>query len=66
MSAYHLLIKMIDKAFFRRFKHVLEFVMPDATERAELWRLLLPEKVLPSALRPAPFSPLAVLEMFSD
>eukprot|EP00935_MAST-01C_sp_MAST-1C-sp1_P000007 g7.t1 len=32
----------IDKAFFRRFKFVLEFGMPSAELRAKLWRLILP------------------------
>jgi SpoVK/Ycf46/Vps4 family AAA+-type ATPase len=32
----------IDPAFFRRFKFVMEFPVPDAEHRKKLWRLLLP------------------------
>jgi len=32
----------IDQAFFRRFKFVMEFPMPDVEHRKQLWRLLLP------------------------
>lgn len=34
--------KAIDDAFFRRFRFVLDFEMPNASEREELWKLLIP------------------------
>jgi len=36
--------QMVDPAFFRRFKHVLEFKMPTRAERRALWELLLPDE----------------------
>src|SRR3546814_19842819 len=34
----------IDHAFFRRFKFVMEFPVPDMDHRKKLWRLLLPSE----------------------
>ena len=34
----------IDKAFFRRFRFVLEFPVPDVGLREQLWRLILPKE----------------------
>jgi len=33
----------IDKAFFRRFRFVLDFDMPDATQRELIWKSSIPE-----------------------
>lgn len=33
---------MIDSAFFRRFKFVLEFPKPGVTERLSMWKILIP------------------------
>mmetsp|Transcript_4026 Transcript_4026/g.7418 ORF Transcript_4026/g.7418 Transcript_4026/m.7418 type:complete len:112 (-) Transcript_4026:44-379(-) len=32
----------IDNAFFRRFRFVLDFEMPDVSQREDLWKTLLP------------------------
>jgi SpoVK/Ycf46/Vps4 family AAA+-type ATPase len=34
----------IDDAFFRRFRFVLDFEMPDASQREALWKLLIPKE----------------------
>lgn len=36
--------EMIDEAFFRRFRFVLEFKMPNAEEREAIWKATLPEQ----------------------
>ena len=36
--------EVIDNAFFRRFRFVLEFKMPDVGQRQELWQTMVPKK----------------------
>jgi len=36
------MVKDLDPAFFRRLKFVVEFGVPDATERLKLWKMLIP------------------------
>jgi len=36
------MVNSIDPAFFRRIKFVVEFVIPDANDRAALWKKLIP------------------------
>jgi SpoVK/Ycf46/Vps4 family AAA+-type ATPase len=42
--------KDLDEAFLRRLRFIVEFPLPEASERAQIWRRVIPETVDASAL----------------
>lgn len=38
------LLENLDKAFYRRFRYIIEFTLPPAHLRAQIWRLLIPNE----------------------